>query len=329
MDRTGIRHICIAGAGAWGIALAIHAAGTGARVTLCARSVPQRLPSGALPRLPDIPLPQDVRLSSVLPEDADLILVAVPMQALSGFLPLLPDSDVPVVLCCKGIEQTTLRLPLEVLHDFRPDAGGAVLSGPNFAGEIAAGLPAATVIAGPDRTQASAIATALTTPQFRCYASDDPTGVQIGGAAKNVIAIAAGITTGAELGENARAGLITRGLAEISRLAVAAGGRAETLAGLSGIGDLLLTCTGTASRNFRTGIALGKGFSPEAARQQAGGTAEGVHTCPALLSLAARHGIRMPVTECVHAILEGTMTAATARETLLSRPAGMENGESA
>ncbi|MEE8664309.1 MAG: NAD(P)H-dependent glycerol-3-phosphate dehydrogenase [Acetobacter sp.] len=320
-----MKHIVVAGAGAWGIALAIHASRTGAAVTLQARSPQERLPSGAMPRLPEFPLPQTVKLSDVVPTEADLYLVAVPTQALASFLPHLPQTRAPVVLCCKGVEQNTLRLPLQILGNLRPDLHGMVLSGPNFAHEIAAGLPAATVIAGSDIQVTESLTHTLTTDSFRFYGSDDPLGVQLGGAAKNVIAIAAGAAIGAGMGENARAALITRGIAEIGRLTSAMGGQTATLAGLSGIGDLMLTCTGTSSRNFRTGHALGQGATLKEALDIAGGVAEGVYTSSALLTLAHQHHVDAPIVDVVSRLLEGRISLRDARDLLLRRPARMEN----
>jgi glycerol-3-phosphate dehydrogenase (NAD(P)+) len=223
-----------------------------------------------------------------------------------------------LVICAKGIEVGTLRLPLEIAAEARPGAIAAVLTGPNFAHEIASGQPAAAVVASLDQPLREAAMARLGTPAFRLYGSDDPIGAQLGGAAKNVIAIAAGAVTGAGLGENARAALITRGLAELARLTVALGGRAETVMGLSGLGDLLLTCTGPASRNFSLGLALGRGESLAgilAARQA---VTEGVTTAPALLARA--QGVEMPVCEAVAALLEGRTTLREAIVALLARP---------
>ncbi len=309
----------VMGAGAWGTALALHVARTGAQVHLWARS-DCTLPSGAMPRLPDFPLPGSVHVSSTLPDTTfQAVLVAIPTQSLSGIMSLLP-SGTPAILCCKGIERRTLAFPLDILARERPDVPGAVLSGPNFAREIAAGLPAAAVIAAPDLAQARALSDRLATPLFRLYASQDYTGVQLGGAAKNVIAVAAGICIGAGLGENARAALITRGLAEITRLACALGGQASTLAGLAGLGDLLLTCTGEQSRNYRMGLALGKGASTTDALASLHGVAEGVSTAEALVALAAQTGVDAPITQCIAAFLAGKLTLSHAQAMLLSRP---------
>ncbi|OUI87058.1 NAD(P)H-dependent glycerol-3-phosphate dehydrogenase [Acetobacter tropicalis] len=313
------RHILVMGAGAWGSALALHMHRTGARVQAWARNPASRLPSGAMPRLPDWPLPADVTVSDTIPAKPDLILVVVPVQHLASVLPLLPQG-VPAILCCKGVERASQTFPLDVLARVRPECPGAVLSGPNFAHEIAAGLPAAAVVAAPRMEQALTWAAAVSSPTFRLYASDDCTGVQLGGAAKNVIAIAAGTAMGAGLGENARAALITRGLAETGRLAAALGGQPATLAGLAGMGDLVLTCTGAASRNYQMGLALGRGAGAEDAAAALPGVAEGVTTASALLGLARAHGVAVPIIETVSDFLAKTLTLEEARSRLLDRP---------
>jgi glycerol-3-phosphate dehydrogenase (NAD(P)+) len=247
-----------------------------------------------------------------------VILLAVPMQHLRGVLVRLPPCAAPLIVCAKGVELGTHRLPLELVAELHPAAQACVLTGPNFAHEIAAGLPAAAVVAGTDPALRAQIIALLATPSFRLYGNDDPVGAQVGGAAKNVIAIAAGAVIGAGLGENARAALITRGLAELSRLALALGGRAETVSGLSGLGDLLLTCTGLSSRNYSLGLALGRGEALAdilAARQS---VTEGVTTAPALVARAA--GVDMPISAAVAALVEGRTTLRAAMETLLARP---------
>ncbi|MGD7068943.1 NAD(P)H-dependent glycerol-3-phosphate dehydrogenase [Acetobacter sp. AAB5] len=311
--------ILVMGAGAWGTALALHVARTGAQVYLWARN-PARLPSGAMPRLPDFPLPDSITVSSAPPPaDVACALMVIPTQHMASVLPLVP-AGVPAVLCCKGIERSTLAFPLDVLHRLRPDVPGAVLSGPNFAREVAANLPAASVVASANMELARKLVDLLSTPRLRLYASADITGVQLGGAAKNVIAVAAGITIGAGLGENARAALITRGLAEITRLGVALGAQPATLAGLAGLGDLLLTCTGEASRNYQMGLALGRGNAAQTALATLPGVAEGVTTADALLALARHHTVDVPITACIAAFLEGKITLPQAQEQLLTRP---------
>ncbi|MBV1831742.1 NAD(P)-dependent glycerol-3-phosphate dehydrogenase [Komagataeibacter sp. AV436] len=320
---THTKRIAVIGAGAWGTALALQAARAGAHVTLWARN-PAALSAGrVMPRLPGFALPEAITVTDALPRQADLMLLACPMQHLRAVgSTLLPCA--PMIACCKGIEQATGLMPLQVLGEVFPHSVLGVLSGPNFAHEIAAGLPAAAVLASSDRAQARRLADLLTTPAFRLYASDDPTGVQLGGAAKNVVAIAAGATMGAKLGENARAGLITRAIAELARLSHALGGKVETLSGLAGIGDLLLTCTGAASRNYRLGLAVGQGMPAREAAAALEGVAEGMATAPALHLLAQAHGVSTPVIATVASLLAGEIDMTLAARALLARPVGHE-----
>ena len=272
--------IAIVGAGAWGTALALGARRAGHDVTLHARH-PDRI-GAENPRLPGISLPPGLAISGDAPSQADGIVIAVPTQHLRATL--LAGFAAPLLLCCKGLEQHTGLLPLEIAAQALPGHPAAILTGPNFAREIALGLPAASVVASLDPAIRRLFTILLATPTFRLYGNDDPTGAQLGGAAKNVIAIAAGAVTGAGLGENARAALVTRGLAEISRLVAALGGKPETVAGLSGMGDLVLTCTGPASRNFAYGYALGKGLAPALTENDA--VVEGIPTAAALMQRA-------------------------------------------
>ncbi|GAA4504229.1 NAD(P)H-dependent glycerol-3-phosphate dehydrogenase [Gluconacetobacter tumulicola] len=315
--------IAVIGAGAWGIALATQAARAGALVHLWARHPETLSDARTLPRLPHVTLPETITVTDAMPTQADAVLLAVPMQHLRAVLAHIPPAG-PMIACCKGVERDTLALPLEVIADRYPDLPRAVLSGPNFAHEVAQGLPTAAVLACTDLTLARTLADHLTTPTFRLYASDDAIGVQVGGAAKNVIAIAAGATIGAGLGENARASLITRGLAELGRLALGLGGRASTLSGLAGVGDLILTCTGPSSRNFSLGLALGRGESLAAILGSRTTVAEGVATAPAILALARAHGIAVPVIETMSLLLAGDIGLNEARDRLLSRPVGIE-----
>ncbi|HUD61258.1 MAG TPA: NAD(P)H-dependent glycerol-3-phosphate dehydrogenase [Acetobacteraceae bacterium] len=313
--------VAVVGAGAWGTALAIQAARAGSSVTLWARD-PERARAIGMsrenPRLAGHRVPDAVRIVDVLPAAADAVLLAVPMQYLRSVLARMPASAAPLVVCVKGVETGTLRLPLEVVTELRANVSAAVLTGPNFAHEIAAGLPAAAVLAAADASLRDTITALLVTPSFRLYGNDDPVGAQVGGAAKNVIAIAAGAVIGAGLGENARAALITRGLAELSRLAVALGGRAETVTGLTGIGDLLLTCTGPASRNYSLGLALGRGEALADVMAARSAVTEGVATAPALVARAA--GVDMPICTAVADLLAGRTTLADAIGRLLARP---------
>jgi glycerol-3-phosphate dehydrogenase (NAD(P)+) len=321
MTGAAMHRVAIIGAGAWGAALAIQAARAGNAVTLWARdpvaaaAIEQ---SRECHRLPGHRLPDGVRVTADLPQSADAMLLAVPMQHLRAVVARLPQAGPPLVVCAKGVETGTLRLPLEVTGATHPTRAAAVLTGPNFAHEVAAGLPAASVVASADAATRGRVAALLATPAFRLYGNDDPVGAQLGGAAKNVVAIAAGAVIGAGLGENARAALITRALAEISRLAAALGGRAETVMGLSGLGDLLLTCTGPSSRNFSLGLALGRGETLADILAARSAVTEGVATAPALVARAA--GVELPICNAVAALLAGRTSLAQAIAHLLARP---------
>ena len=304
--------VVVIGGGAWGTALAIQAARAGRAVTLVVRD-PGSFVDRCSTHLAGFPLPPAVELSAIAPDHADLTLLAVPTQYLRAVCGRLPEA--PVLVCAKGVELGTLRLPLEILP---PGLVSGVLTGPNFAHEVARGLPAAAVLAMEDDQARAAAVELLATPAFRVYGSGDPVGAQIGGAAKNVIAIAAGAVIGAGLGENARAALITRGLAEMSRLALALGGRAETVAGLSGLGDLMLTCTSDSSRNYSLGLALGRGESLASILSARRSVTEGVATAPALVARAAN--VEVPIAAAVAALLGGQITLRGAIEGLLARP---------
>ncbi|KAA2213087.1 NAD(P)H-dependent glycerol-3-phosphate dehydrogenase [Teichococcus oryzae] len=324
--------ITVIGAGAWGTALAIQATRAGAaEVSLWARD-PARAAAMQTSRineahLPGHALPEPLRVTADAAEalhGADLALLVVPTQHMAAVLRTLPALPATLV-AAKGVTRDGLHLPLETLALARPGLPAGVLSGPNFAGEVAAGLPAAAVIASTDQALRRQAADCLATPAFRLYGQDDPVGAQVGGAAKNVIAIAAGVVTGAGLGENARAALVTRGLSEIARLAVALGGRADTVSGLSGLGDLLLTCTGPGSRNFSLGHALGQGQRLDAILGGRNSVTEGVATAPALLARAAAAGVEMPITAAVTAVLDGQAEVTDAIYGLLARPLRPEN----
>ncbi len=311
--------VLVVGAGAWGTALAIHAASLGRPVTLWARD-PARAKAIAAtrenPRLPGIALPAAVAVTAAI-EPAAIVLLAVPAAHVATTAALLPAA--PVLVCAKGFEAGTLRLPLETLASVRPDLQAGVLTGPNFAGEIARGLPAASVVASPDATLREHAIGLLGGAALRLYGNADAIGAQVGGAAKNVIAIAAGAAIGAGFGENARAALITRGLAEIARLAVALGGRAETVSGLSGLGDLVLTCTGAASRNFAHGLALGGGATPDQAMAGRSHAVEGAASAAPLLARARAAGVAMPICEEVARLLAGEIRPSDALRRLISR----------
>ncbi|WP_419729028.1 NAD(P)H-dependent glycerol-3-phosphate dehydrogenase [Lichenicola sp.] len=316
-------HVAVIGAGAWGTALALQAARAGARVRLWARDPGSLDSHRRMARLPGVVLPDDITVDALLPDAADLVLLAVPMQHLRDIAGRLT-VRAPLIACCKGLERASLMLPGEVLRELHPEHPHGVLSGPNFAGEVARGLPAAAVLACHDQALATALARMLSTAAFRLYAGDDPVGVEAGAAAKNVIAIAAGAAMGSGAGENARAALITRGIAELGRLITALGGRRETAAGLSGIGDLVLTCTGPGSRNYSLGVQLGQGTPLRDILGARSTVTEGVETAPALAERAARLGVRVPIIEAVAALLTGRIDLAEARDRLLSRPIGSE-----
>ncbi len=311
--------IAVLGAGAFGTALAVALARDGREVTLWARD-PRDMQAERenAARLPGIRLPKRLRVTGDMGEvSAPVVLLATPMQALAGFLAEHAQALTgrTLVTCCKGVDLNTGLGPAGIATRACPDAQVAVLSGPGFAIDIAQGLPTALTLAGAGDTRA--LQQVLATETLRLYRSADVTGVELGGALKNVVAIAAGLAMGAGLGESARAALLTRGFAEMNRFAVARGARPETLAGLSGLGDLVLTATSAKSRNYAFGLALGAGGDKA---PPAGTTVEGMATARAVARLAGRAGIDMPVTKMVVAVLEGQLTLDQAREALLARP---------
>lgn len=319
-----MNEIGIVGAGAWGTALALLASRAGHAVSLWAHDPARRTELARTrrnPRLPGALLPSEVTLADdpSLP-CAELLLLAVPVAHVRSVTETIRSSGRPLIAAAKGMETATTRLPHEILAALHPQSPVAVLTGPNFALEIAAGQPAAAVLACSDPALRSRLISLLSAPNFRLYGNADPLGAAIGGAAKNVIAIAAGAVIGAGLGENARAAVITRGLAELGRLTAALGGRIETSFGLSGLGDLVLTCTGEKSRNFRFGLALGRGAAPAQILATLGGVAEGVTTAPALAARAHAAGCEVPIAALLARLLDGRTTFAGAIEALLSRP---------
>jgi glycerol-3-phosphate dehydrogenase (NAD(P)+) len=320
--------IAVIGAGAWGIALANMLAQAGRSVTLATRDQAgaQALARARIsPRLPDVWI--DARIAIVAADAAalaapDAVLVAVPSQqtraATAVAAPHLA-AGTAVVACAKGIERGSHKFMTEVIAECIPGARPAILSGPSFAEDVARGLPTAVTLAAHDEATAAALARALGSATFRPYHSTDVRGVEIGGAAKNVLAIAAGIVAGRGLGASAAAALTTRGFAELFRFGRTLGARPETLTGLSGLGDLILTCSSAQSRNFSLGIALGKGQTPAQASATAG-LAEGAFTAAALVEMAEQAGIEMPIATAVAAILDGTLRVDEAIENLLTRP---------
>jgi glycerol-3-phosphate dehydrogenase (NAD(P)+) len=319
-------HIGVVGAGAWGTALANIAARAGRRVTVWVRD-PVALAAIAAtrenPRLRGIRLEDRVAVTAALAEAvrADAILLVVPAQdlrtAASALAPVLAEA-VPVIACAKGIERGTRLFMTQVIGEVLPQAVPAILSGPSFAADVARGLPTAVTLAAGDDTLAAALARALGSATFRPYHSADVRGVEIGGAAKNVLAIAAGIVSGRRLGASAAAALTTRGFAELARLGRAHGARPETLTGLSGLGDLILTCASPQSRNFSLGIALGQGKNLDEARGAK--LAEGIFTAAALAEMAAENDVDMPIATAVAAIVDGKLDIDAAIESLLTRP---------
>jgi glycerol-3-phosphate dehydrogenase (NAD(P)+) len=316
-----VSKLAVIGAGAWGTALALQVMRAGHHAALIARdaSTASIIESNRENiRLPGHRLPVQLEVRHDIPGDADLLLWVVPTQHLRFSLQRLRPPARPIVVCAKGVEVGTHLLPLEVVNDVSPGHLLAILTGPNFAHEVALGLPAATVVASTDEGLREQVRGMLGTSTFRLYGNDDPIGAQLGGAAKNVIAIAAGAVIGAGLGENARAALVTRGLSELRRLAVALGGQAETVMGLSGLGDLLLTCTGTSSRNFSLGHALGRG---EILANILAGRSEVTEGVPTAAALVARAGdVELPICCAVAELLAGVKTLDQAITQLLSRP---------
>ena len=320
-----IGRVSVLGAGAWGTALANLAARAGLNVTLWARehALARLRDKRESTRLPGIRIEPQITITGDLARAADTqaILLVVPAQALREVASALHDlipSGTPVIACAKGIERGTHRFMTEVIAESAQTALPAILSGPSFAADVAGGLPAAVTLAAKEPGLAEKLSHALGSATFRPYHSTDVRGVEIGGAAKNVLAIAAGIVTGRGLGASAAAALTTRGFAELFRFGRACGARPQTLTGLSGLGDLILTCSGPQSRNYSLGLSLGKGLT----LSEAGGgkLAEGAFTAPALLALAAARGVDMPVTQAVATVLDGSLKVDEAIEALMSRP---------
>jgi glycerol-3-phosphate dehydrogenase (NAD(P)+) len=324
--------VAIVGAGAWGTALAAIAAGGGAKVTLWARepevvkSIAERrentlfLSGVELPRTL-VPVTEVARVGS-----AEAVLVAAPAQHMRAVLTALRDvlkPGTPTVLCAKGIELNTGLLLHEVLAEILPRVEPAILSGPSFARDVAGGFPTAVTIAARAGI-ASRLAATLGRGAFRPYVSEDVTGVALGGAAKNVYAIACGMVEGEGMGESARAATLSRGFAELLRLATALGGKSETLMGLSGLGDLVLTATSMSSRNFSLGVALGRGATLAEVSAKGRPLAEGVATAPALVARAKKHSVELPIAQAVAEVLAGRLGVREAAERLLSRPLKME-----
>jgi glycerol-3-phosphate dehydrogenase (NAD(P)+) len=320
------------GAGSWGTALAVHLARGGASVRLCARHAEVVAAIRTRRRNPwylsDVDLPPGVEVTddaAAAARSATLVIVAIPSEFFAGAVARLGPVAAPVLSATKGLEPVRHRRMSEVVAERWPDVPVAVLSGPTFAREVALGQPTAAVVASRDDALAAELQRRLGSREFRLYTNRDVVGVEVGGALKNVIALATGIADGLGLGENARAALVTRGLAEITRLAVALGGEPATLAGLAGLGDLVLTSTGTLSRNRALGMALARGESREAVQHATRMVAEGVPTVRSALALAAEHGVTLPIaTEIAAVLFEGKAPAAALRS-LLGRAATRED----
>ncbi|OAN85091.1 glycerol-3-phosphate dehydrogenase [Erythrobacter sp. EhN03] len=322
----------VIGAGAWGTALAQMLASDGRDVLIWARETELVAEINSAQTnslfLPSATLSDTIRATSDLGEMAglDALLVVTPAQHMGSVLAAMPDHPRDLVLCSKGIEAGTGRLMNHVAKDAAPGSAIAVLSGPTFAHEVAAGLPTAVTLACAEgEEQWDRIAPLVARQAFRPYFSDDVTGAEIGGSVKNVLAIACGVVDGLGLGQNARAALIARGYAEMLRFGEALGARAETLAGLCGLGDLVLTCSSTSSRNFSLGKALGEGRKADELMADRKTVAEGAHTAPVLVELAARHAIAMPIVTAVYDLLKGDEPRAVV-SALLSRPLRAEQG---
>jgi len=324
----------VVGTTSWGTTLAVLLARNGSKVTLWARTGAEAAELQAARQnkrhRPGLAFPESLHVSAdeAAVRQADLVLFAVPSASLrSNMERLAPHvrADAAVLSAVKGIEtDTCLRMSQVIIASGVDEERVLALSGPNFAGEIAAGLPAATVVAGRDAERARWLQSLLNGPTFRVYTSDDVVGVELGGALKNVIAIACGLADGLGYGENAKAALITRSLAEIARLGVAAGAQARTFLGLAGIGDLVLSCESNLSRNRRLGLALAQGLDLEAALASIEGVVEGAVTARAVPVLAARFGVEMPICEALHAVLCGGKAPADAGRDLMARAAKAE-----
>jgi glycerol-3-phosphate dehydrogenase (NAD(P)+) len=321
-----IQRISVLGGGAWGTALALTCARVGRDVTLWEHDADN---AASLERkresrfLPGVRLENSIAVTRDLAAAArsDAILLVVPAQVVRSVLtrlaPTLPERT-PVIVCAKGIEHNTRKFMSEIVAECTPKAVPAILSGPSFAADVARGLPTAVTLAAPDAGIAAALSQAIGSTTFRPYQSTDIRGVELGGATKNVLAIAAGIVTGRALGASAAAALITRGFAELGRFGKAYGARPETLMGLSGLGDLILTCSTSQSRNFSFGVALGKGEAPGTAAH--GKLAEGAFTAPVLLEMAREKNVDMPIAAAVAAVIGEKITLNAAIESLLARP---------
>ncbi len=317
--------IAILGAGAFGTSLAMALSLNGAAVTLWCRNPEvaenMRNTRTSPPRLPGHNLPKTLSVEHDLTQiQSPTLLLAVPMQSLANFLQTAPDwSQRTLVACCKGIDRQTGLGPFATVKAGAPSADAALLTGPSFAADIAKGLPTALTLAAPTDSEGLALQNALSRPALRLYRTTDTIGAELGGALKNVIALAAGMAIGAGFGDSARAAVIARGFAEMTRYSMAKGAQPETLQGLSGLGDLVLTCTSEKSRNFSAGVAFGRGETPDMTS-----TTEGIATAEALAIEAELHQLDMPLTTAIHAVTTGKIDVHDAVGTLLARPVKQE-----
>lgn len=323
------KRITVVGGGAWGTALAMQAVRAGEDVELILRNgdLADRINKTGENDLylPGVALPGALRATTNYDglRDSDAVLLVTPAQHLRETLTKLAahwTDGLPAVICCKGIEKQTGALMAQVVTETLGDVPVAVLSGPTFAQEVAAGLPAAITLACEDRVVGKRLVDLIGTPEFRPYFSTDVAGVEVAGAIKNVLAIASGVVAGLKLGDNARAALITRGIAEMSRLAVAMGGRVETMLGLAGLGDLTLTCTGTLSRNYTFGVALGEGRKAQDILAERRSVTEGVHTAASITAVAAKYGVEMPICAAVDQVANHGADLRSTISVLLQRP---------
>ncbi|GJM03437.1 MAG: glycerol-3-phosphate dehydrogenase [NAD(P)+] [Rhodomicrobium sp.] len=327
---TEIKNIGVIGAGAWGTALAQSACLAGCHTELWSHEeeTASAINTSAENKLylPGIPLDPALKATTNLEKAAsnkDALLMVAPAQfvrSVAQQLVAVTKDNMPVLICAKGIEIASGKLMSDILAETMPTAIPAILSGPSFAADVARGLPTAVTLAVQDEELGHSLAASLSHQALRPYWSDDLIGVQIGGAVKNILAIAAGIVVGKELGASAHASLISRGFAEITRFAETFGAKPQTLMGLSGLGDLVLTCSSPQSRNMSLGIELGKGRTLSEILEQRHSISEGVHTAKAVAKIAREKNIRMPISEAVNAIIEGELTTDEAIKTLLSRP---------
>jgi glycerol-3-phosphate dehydrogenase (NAD(P)+) len=316
----------IIGGGAWGTALAQVASADRGETLIWAmesevvQSINERHENPAF--LSGVRLNDSIRATGEIAEvgDCDALLVVTPAQHMRGLLEHAPVADKPLVLCAKGIEEQSGRLLHQVAMEACPGAPIAVLSGPTFAHEVAKGLPTAVTLAAQDFGLAEQLRDRIARPTFRIYISDDVAGAEIGGAVKNVLAIACGVVEGKGLGQNARAALIARGFAELRRFGLAFGAKLETLSGLAGLGDLILTCSSTSSRNYSLGLGIGQGRAAAELLSNRKTVAEGAFTAPVLARLAREKGIEMPIVDAVEALVSGRSSVDEVLDGLLSRP---------